>query len=310
MMKNTIKYFLALIGLEYRRGTATLFNRLSKFNIPREEWEMRQGSFYLKALDVSVTDVTSPLILQYKIAKSIYKIGGGRFFYDQENHLRLSIDGINFFIHFADELYVINEVFVSREYNFRTMDEIVVIDIGLNIGATSLFFASQKNVKHVYSYELFGPTYEVAQRNLSINDASKIASYNVGLGKNTREMTLSYSPANKARMGLFGLPVSEQFPDAREVTVSVKDVAEEVIKIGQLQPGVKKVCKMDCEGAEFEILERLFQSKAADLIDVFIIEWHTTDELNIEVQFLQNGFDVIMPTSDNPHTGLLYAFKK
>jgi len=109
---------------------------------------------------------------------------------------------------------------------------------------------------------------------------------------------------------LHGLPSSEKFPDATQVTVSVKDAAEEVVRINQLEPDRKKVCKMDCEGAEFEILERLFQNKVADLIDVYIIEWHAQDAKNIEDQFLHNGFDVITPTSDNTHTGLLYAFKK
>src|SRR4249920_3712741 len=96
MIKHIVKYLLALAGLEFKKGTSTIFNKLSVFGILSDEWEPRQGLFYLKSLDILVADVTSPLIIQYRIAKSICRIGGGRFFYDQDHHLRLSIQEVNF----------------------------------------------------------------------------------------------------------------------------------------------------------------------------------------------------------------------
>src|SRR5882672_6721329 len=133
MIKRIAKYLLALLGLEYRKGTSALLNRLSSYGIPSADWKLHQGQYYLKVLEVAVVDVRSPLIVQYNIAKSICKSGGGRFFYDDNHCLRLSIQNVNFFINFPDELYVINEVFVTGDYNFKTTDEIVVIDIVLNI---------------------------------------------------------------------------------------------------------------------------------------------------------------------------------
>jgi FkbM family methyltransferase len=249
------------------------------------------------------------LIAGYPLAIKINQQGRGIFFYDNESRLRLSIEGVHFFVNFTDELFVINEVFVAGEYNFRSMDEIVVIDVGLNIGATSLFFARQKNVRRVYAYELFEPTFLAAQKNLSINDSSKIVRQNVGLGKESRQLRIQYSSANKATMGLKGLPDAYHYPDAEEVSVSLIDVAEEVKRISELEPDVKKVCKMDCEGAEFEILDQLFKQKAISLIDTYIIEWHLKSTQQIEMQFLENGFDLIKP-SGNGQTGLIYAFKR
>ena len=36
------------------------------------------------------------------------------------------------------------------------------------------------------------------------------------------------------------------------------------------------VCKMDVEGAEFDVLEHLLETKQIDLIDVLLVEWHVS----------------------------------
>jgi FkbM family methyltransferase len=308
MIKQLTKRFFGIFGVEVRKSNSRRFNKLGDAGIPYEEWELRGKKYYLKLLDISVPE-NSTLISAYKTAKGICQ-HGGHFFYDMDGNLRLTIQGINFFINYTDELFVISEVFVTCDYNFKTRDELVVVDIGLNIGATALFFSKQENVRRIYSYELFEPTFRAAQRNLTLNDSSKIVSINVGLGRETRELQLPYSAASKARMGLKGLPVSEEFPDATLLTVSLIDAAEEIQRIDKLEPGIKKICKMDCEGAEFEILDQLFYKNVIDLIDIYIIEWHNQDPANIEVQFLKSGFDVLKPNSDDPLTGLIYAFKQ
>ncbi len=307
MVKRITKYLFSLLGLEIRNTSFPRFNKLRDFGIPLDEWEPRQKMFFLKLINLAVADLESPILLGYENAKRIAQKGGGRFHYDDQQQLRLSIQGVNFFINYTDELYVINEVFINEDYNFKTNDEVVVIDIGQNIGATSLFFATHNNVKRVYGYELFPQTYLAGQRNLSLNDASKIISKNLGLGRETRQLRVPYSLANKAVMGISSF---EKFPGAVEVEVSVKDVAEEMIDLSQLEYGLKKICKMDCEGAEFEILDQLFKKNVVGLIDVYLIEWHFGDTQDIEMRFLQSGFDVVKSTSNNLVTGLIYAIKR
>lgn len=309
MVKKLAKYLFPFFGIEVRKSPSPRFNKLGSLGIPYGEWEPRRNYYYLKVFDLTVKDLNSPLIAGYEIAKGLTIQGGGRFYYDDNRNLRLTIKGVNFFINSTDELFVIREVFVWEEYNFKTKDEIVVIDIGLNIGAASLFFAMKNNVRRIYAYELFEPTFLAAMRNLSINDQRKILCFNVGLGKETKQLSIPYSFANKARMGLNGLPPSENFHDATMVSVTVKDVAEEIIRISGLEPNVRKVCKIDCEGSEFEILERLFQKNVAELIDGYLIEWHLKNTEDIEESFIKNGFDIIKTTGQGGETGLLYAFK-
>ena len=205
-------------------------------------------------------------------------------------------------------MFVIHEVFVSGEYNFKTLDEFIVIDIGLNIGATALYFSQQKNVKQIYAYELFEPTYREALRNFALNDSSKITSQNVGVGKESKLLHIPYSITSKATMSLNGVSI-EQFPDAKMVDAFLIDVAGEFRRIDSLESGVKKICKMDCEGAEFEILARLFEEDAIGLVDFYIIEWHGKNTDELERLFLENGFELTKSTFDDGQTGMIHAYK-
>lgn len=309
MIRQAVKYLFTLIGLDVRKGESSAYNKLAVFGIPISEWRYREKKYFLKILDVLVGE-ESPLLLGYPMAKEICLQGGGVFFYDEDKALRLTIKETDFYINYTDELFVIKEVFIDGEYDFKTADEVLVIDIGLNIGATSLYLSKKPQVKKIYAFELFEPTFREAKRNLSLNTDEKIECINVGLGKENRQLQLPYSISSKARMGFNGLPLNEQFPDVELVTVNVVDAAEEFMRIHQLDPTLNMVCKMDCEGAEVEILERLFETNVISLIDLYLIELHDNNTQEIEQQFLKSGFNVIRSFESSSMTGLIYAFKK
>lgn len=310
MVKEFFKRAFALLGVEVRKTSARRYNKLASLSIPYEEWEERENKIYLKRLNVTVDSIDSPLIQGYQMAKALAVRGDAVFYYDAESRLRVTIQGVNFFIEYTDELYVIKEVFVSGDYNYQSPHDFMVIDIGMNIGATSLFFQKIDRVKKIYAYELFEPTYQSALRNLEINKSSKIISHNFGLGGANQKLTLPYSKSSKARMGVKGLPPKELFSDAELINVTIKDAAEEIGRIASLEPTLKKVCKMDCEGAETEILEQLFEQHVATLVDIFIIEWHSASIQIIERNFIHHGFDILKQNSEVEQTGLIYAFKK
>jgi Methyltransferase FkbM domain len=105
------------------------------------------------------------------------------------------------------------------------------------------------------------------------------------------------------------LPPNEKFDDEITEMVVVKDVAEEFVKIEKLEPGIRKLCKMDCEGAEFEILNHLFKTGRIAVMDIYLIEWHDIDPADIVRQFLNSGFEVIKSTAAHLTTGMIYAIK-
>ena len=67
----------------------------------------------------------------------------------------------------------------------------------------------------------------------------------------------------------------------------------------QTLPATEVVCKMDIEGAEFDVLEKMISDKTASLVDTFLIEWHANRFPNkwqlrfrrflIKVSFYLNG---------------------
>ena len=99
-------------------------------------------------------------------------------------------------------LYLIKEVFVKSEYKLNIAKESVLIDIGMNRAAASLLFATNENIKKIYAYEPFKPTFELAKRNLELNPqlSPKINAFNFGLGKT--EITLEFPYAANATGGM------------------------------------------------------------------------------------------------------------
>lgn len=92
--------------------------------------------------------------------------------------------------------YLIKEIFEEGAYNFHipTKKDIIVFDIGMNIGIASLFFAGRANVKKVYSFEPFAPTYEKAVRNFQMNSdeiKNKICPYQIALGNHEEKNIVS-----------------------------------------------------------------------------------------------------------------------
>src|SRR5688500_18445198 len=74
-----------------------------------------------------------------------------------DNRLFLCFADLKLEITSRSELYIINEVYFERCYHFLLpYNEMVhVIDIGMNVGIASLFFAGLAQVKQVHSYEPF-----------------------------------------------------------------------------------------------------------------------------------------------------------
>jgi FkbM family methyltransferase len=308
MIATLAKNFLAYFGFELKRNQILRANKLGRFGIPKDEWSQNENGYFLKLLKITVKDESSPLIFSYHLARKIASYANGEFTY-QGKKLILRINDLFFSIDFPDELFVISEVFVEHSYNFRTTDKLVVIDVGLNIGAAALFFASWENVQRVYGFELFPKTHEAAVRNFALNKTDKITSYPYGLGNGPRTMSLPYYVESKAIMGFSPPPADVGWGARIMENVRVEDVAAEVMKIHKSEPHHRKLCKLDCEGAEFEILERLFETGVIDVIDIYMIEWHGRDTRPMEDKFLSRNYQLVKSSQGSTTTGLIYAFK-
>ena len=93
-------------------------------------------------------------------------------------------------------LWTAAEVLCHTGYDFFVNEPYIMIDIGFNIGITSLYFARNENIKQIYGFEPFRPTYEQGLKNLELNPelARKIKLFDFGLGSSDKILEIDYNP--------------------------------------------------------------------------------------------------------------------
>jgi FkbM family methyltransferase len=208
-------------------------------------------------------------------------------------------------------LFLVIEVFVRSEYNLSLKKESILIDIGMNRGAASLLFATKGNIKKIYAYEPFKPTFKTAERNLKLNPklSEKIIPFNFGLGKSDRTLELPYA-ANSAVGMSTTYNVCKNKKDITKEVVVIKDAAKEVNSILQENRSKHIIIKCDCEGAEFEIFERLNEENIIGRIDVVLMEYHFEKPDKLIDILTENNFAVQTKVgSRRSKTGYIYAVR-
>jgi FkbM family methyltransferase len=207
---------------------------------------------------------------------------------------------------------VLYEIFIEKIYEIQVNhNNLIVVDIGMNVGVASLYFASQPYVKMVYGFEPFPETFTEAELNVSLNKGlvNKLKLINAGVSnvKETRSITLFQS-------GLLSASTIDQKNDygkklgqVIEVQlVSINDVFELVLNDN---PNAKILLKIDCEGEEYAIFDLLKESKYLDNVVVGIIEWHEKGATSIEKVLINNQFKLRLENHVSENSGMIYAFK-
>jgi FkbM family methyltransferase len=206
---------------------------------------------------------------------------------------------------------ITKEVFLNKDYAVNFSYDAVLIDIGLNRGIASLFFATYPNMKKIYSFEPFKPTFELAKRNLELNPqlSEKINTFNFGLGK--AEITLELPYMDTATGGMSTTHnVCKGEKNIKKETVVIRDAAKEITPILEENKNKHILVKCDCEGAEFEIFERLNEENMIGRIDVVMMEYHFEKPDRLVSILAENGFAVQTKAgSSKSKTGYIYAVK-
>jgi len=207
-------------------------------------------------------------------------------------------------------LYLVIEVFVHSEYNLNLRKESILIDIGMNRAAASLLFATKDNIKRIYAYEPFKPTFETAKKNLKLNPklSEKIIPLNYGLGKTEATLELPY--VADAAVGMSTTyEVCKGRKNIQKEKVIIKDAAKEIIAILEDNKNKHIIVKCDCEGAEFEIFERLDEENIMNKIDVVMMEYHFEKPDKLIDILTKNNFAAKERPGLRKNTGYIYAVR-
>jgi FkbM family methyltransferase len=223
-----------------------------------------------------------------------------------------SFNDLKVYVESPEEFFIVKEVFVEKDYNILSNESCVVFDIGMNIGISSLFFGLKKNVAKIYSFEPVATTYNQALYNLSLNKpySNKIETFNFGLGGFTRTEKVLYKSEAKGNCGIrldSSLVINRD--NANEIEINIEDIGGKVGDLIAKHAAQKIVLKIDCEGAEYEIMQKLSDSNLLINIDIFLIEWHDKGAEILEDILIKSNFTIIS-THLTSITGMIYAFKK
>ena len=137
---------------------------------------------------------------------------------------------------------VLFETFVQNQYDTYVQGD--VIDIGANIGDSTIYFAV-KGASHVYAFEPLPSIYEIALKNVELNNLEdKITLINAGVAYKDGKIRVP-SSIRVEDSGVFSSTISSQ-GDVEVPLISFQKV-KEMTKDPYL-------LKMDCEGCESDII--------------------------------------------------------
>lgn len=230
-----------------------------------------------------------------------------------EGRIVASSGGVRFLIEEKEDFQVANEVFFVGEYRFEMPPAICAIDIGMNVGLTSLFFASLPHIAEVHAFEPFAAPRLRALANIALNPeiGAKISVNAFGLSGRSEELTVLTESANtistSVRGRTSGTPEGIVLREASAVVGPIIAAAEEA--------GRRVVMKVDCEGSEFEIFEALIGAGLLEKVSAYLVEWHKwwspdRTQRDLIEPLLQRGFAVLDRTNmSDPYAGQLYAVR-
>jgi len=306
--------FLRLLRQYWRTRSLDLAHVADHVRLPSHSVVVRRGKTEIRRWNLQLsTETARHIIKSWPLLLDLEKKFPESFSLSLNNNsLILSAAGINLDVRTWSDVDVMHEVLVRELYHFKFGRPTVVWDVGMNIGMAALYFATLPNVQAVYGYELFKPTWQHACDNLRLNSGltTPVTMNYFGVGDKSAILELPYSEELKNVVGLNGPMVAHKDIKLQLETVEVKPATEILNLILSKHPNLGIVLKMDCEGAEGDILESLANAGMIRNLDLIILEWHG-EEMRQKVENLlsQQSFVLISQPFQTYSVGTLTAFR-
>ena len=252
-------------------------------------------------------------LLEYSFLHTLAK-AGVTFRFSEDHRLQAFWRDLVVYVAARDQPYILNELLIGHVYDFYIPGDVVVLDIGANVGMTALYMAHRMPNAFVHGFELVPSTFRQALDNVALNPAllSRIELHNYGISDGDRSVEIEYSddfPGSATLPQVGTLP--SRLPNAR-AQCAVRDIATVWQELGLHTGHRTVVLKIDCEGSEYVILRRLEQLKLLPHIAFVAMEWHRFNEdhrpQDLRERFERNGFLVISAGLESDAAGMMYAY--
>ena len=194
----------------------------------------------------------------------------------------------------ADDVRIVKSVFAKKNYVnefVSIMPNSIVVDVGANIGAFTIFAAQM--AEKVFAFEPEPENFRLLCSNIELNRLKNVIPSRMAITK--KKGKKNFYIAEKQHSGSHSFFLQQYKKKIEVKTLSIMDLIEKeaLTKINFL--------KLDCEGSEDEIIQGL-SSEAAKKIEQIALEFHrindsfTTDKmvgklntLGFEVRVEKNG---------------------
>ena len=204
----------------------------------------------------------------------------------------------------STDLMALANVWIIEEYNkinFEINNNDIVIDVGAHIGLFSLYASQFCSKGTIYSFEPIKENYELLLANVQLNNLQQVHIFNLAVSKYNIPIKL-YINDDDAGHSIF----SQSSQNIMVDSISLQKIFDDN-KIEHCN-----FLKLDCEGAEYEIIKNL-PLAYFEKIDKMIIEYHMADshpELLSELcEILSNHSFEIEINSSSLGMGIIYAKK-
>lgn len=288
------------------------------------QYDRKTGGLYLKRFDLCLKEQHHFFLDSYYWALQLVDHQQARFYSDEQNQLYVEVAKLRAIIQNAEEILILKRLLVDGFYNVLLSRPAVVLDIGMHVGLTSVFFASQPDVV-VVGCEPCQQTYSQALRNIALNRglSDKIRTVKVGAGASKYRTIAGYIVQTADLNGRIRYHEDDGMgPEFKYEEIDIEDVAGMIDSICADYPGREIAIKIDLKRSEYYIdgiseyslVDRLRTSGKLNLIDTIMLKWHRrkpADEPAVIAHQLSDcGFNVFRLAPHYPNEGMLYAVRR
>ncbi len=181
----------------------------------------------------------------------------------------------------------------DETYNSLPVNGKIVIDIGANIADSSIYFAI-KGAKKVIGIEPFLTNFEMAKKNVLINDLSEtIQIIHAGISDKSEEIQVN----SGVEYGYTSFRLIEHKDGQKIQTMTLEDLINKF----SLQSAI---LKLDCEGCEYPAILTSPQKILRTFTEI-LIEYHS-GYTDLKEKLENSGFTVLVNNPNQSH-GFLIA---
>lgn len=181
-------------------------------------------------------------------------------------------------------------------------DPRVVVDIGANIGCFTLYAATRWPSASIHAYEPAPENFAFLNHNVELSGAEHVSCHSSAVAAVCGTTTL-YLKRESGWHSMWG--------DSTEASLTVPTTTLEDI-VAELNGQSIDLLKLDCEGAEYEILDGR-ESLLAERVNQVAMEYHEVGGHKVQelaALFERAGFRYEIEPAQRWNTGMLYAINQ